>query len=396
MNWPELADKYIMPMASRRQAITLVRGQGVRVWDDAGKEYLDLVGGWAVCTLGHCHPVLVKAITEQAQTLMHISNQFYSIPQTRLAELLVKNSCFAKAFFCNSGAEANEGMVKLARKYGKLKLGGAYEVITALNSFHGRTLAMVAATGQPKYQEAFTPLTPGFVHVEFNNAQAIKKAATRNTCAVMLEPIQGEGGVNIPDDGYFQEVRAFCDERGLLLMFDEVQTGLGRTGSLFAYEQLGVEPDAIALAKGLAGGFPMGAFLAKASCAVLAPGDHASTYGGNPLACAAAIAVLNYTLEHNLPQHAKEVGSHFLARLQALKERFPFIKEARGRGLLLALQFKEDLADAVQEACTRRGLLVNRLRPSALRFMPPLIITRDEVDEGVDILEKALAEVGRK
>jgi len=232
--------------------------------------------------------------------------------------------------------------------------------------------------------------------VEFNNAQAIKKAATRNTCAVMLEPIQGEGGVNIPDDGYFQEVRAFCDERGLLLMFDEVQTGLGRTGSLFAYEQLGAEPDAIALAKGLAGGFPMGAFLAKSGCAVLAPGDHASTYGGNPLACAAAIAVLNYTLERSLPQHAKEVGSHFLARLQALKGRFPFIQEARGRGLLLALQFKEDLADAVQEACTRRGLLVNRLRPSTLRFMPPLIITREEVDEGVDILEKALAEVGRK
>ena len=396
MNWPELADKYMMPMASRRQPITLVRGQGVRVWDDAGKEYLDLVGGWAVCTLGHCHPALVKAIADQARTLMHISNQFYSIPQARLAELLAKNSCFAKAFFCNSGAEANEGMVKLARKYGKVKLGGAFEVITALNSFHGRTLAMVAATGQAKYQEAFTPLTPGFVHVEYNNAQAVKKAANRNTCAVLLEPIQGEGGVIIPDDGYFQEVRAFCDERGLLLMFDEVQTGLGRTGSLFAYQQLGVEPDVIALAKGMAGGFPIGAFLAKAHCAVLAPGDHASTYGGNPLACATAIAALEYTLERNLPQHAKEVGGYFLDRLRALAERFPFIREVRGRGLLLALQFKEDLADAVQEACTRRGLLVNRLRPNALRFMPPLIITREEIDEGAGILGEALAEVGRK
>ena len=392
MDWPALATKYLMPMASSRLPLTLVRGQGCRVWDDKGKKYLDLVGGWAVDVLGHSHPTLVEAIRDQAEKLLHVSNQFYTIPQVELARLLVENSCFDKAFFCNSGAEANEGAVKLARKYGKLNLGGAYEVITALNSFHGRTLAMVAATGTPRYQQPFTPMPEGFVHVVYDDIGAIKKAASNRTCAVLLEPIQGEGGVNIPKGGYFKEVRAFCDQHGLLLMLDEVQTGMGRMGSLFAYEQLGIEPDVMALAKGLGGGVAIGAFLAKEKAAVLKPGDHASTFGGNPLACAAALSVLHFILEHDILSQVCQVGAYFMSRLEQLKAQFGFIADVRGRGLLLAMEFSDNIAEEVQMSCLRKGLLVNRVRPHLLRFMPPLIITQREVDEAVGILEKALME----
>ncbi|MEK7281164.1 MAG: aspartate aminotransferase family protein, partial [Chloroflexota bacterium] len=369
--------------------LTLVRGQGCRVWDDKGKKYLDLVGGWAVDVLGHSHPTLVEAIRDQAEKLLHVSNQFYTIPQVELARLLVENSCFDKAFFCNSGAEANEGAVKLARKYGKLNLGGAYEVITALNSFHGRTLAMVAATGTPRYQQPFTPMPEGFVHVVYDDIGAIKKAASNRTCAVLLEPIQGEGGVNIPKGGYFKEVRAFCDQHGLLLMLDEVQTGMGRMGSLFAYEQLGIEPDVMALAKGLGGGVAIGAFLAKEKAAVLKPGDHASTFGGNPLACAAALSVLHFILEHDILSQVCQVGAYFMSRLEQLKAQFGFIADVRGRGLLLAMEFSDNIAEEVQMSCLRKGLLVNRVRPHLLRFMPPLIITQREVDEAERLLAVA-------
>ncbi|GAH65278.1 unnamed protein product, partial [marine sediment metagenome] len=261
--------KYFMHTVERIP-ITLVRGEGARVWDEDGREYLDFVGGWAVNSLGHCHHVVTGAVTEQAHTLIQTSNQFYTIPQIRLAELLVQNSCLDKVFFCNSGSEANEGAVKLARRYGKLHRNGAYEVITTMGSFHGRTLAMVAASGQPKFQQPYLPLPAGFINVEYNSIEAIKKATTSQTCAVLLEPVQGEGGVNLPDDDYLTAVRAWCDQMGILLILDEIQTGLGRTGTLFAYEQYGIEPDIMTLAKGLGSGIPIGAILAKDGVSVFA------------------------------------------------------------------------------------------------------------------------------
>ncbi len=394
-DWQELCQKYMMPMAGSRLPLTLVRGEGWQVWDDQGREYLDFVGGWAVNSLGHCPPVTVNALREQSATLIHVSNQFYTVPQVQLARLLVENSCLDKAFFSNSGAEANEGAVKLARKYGKLYRNGAYEVITALNSFHGRTLAMVAATGQPKYQEPFAPMPQGFVHVPFNDIEALKGATTDKTCAVMLEPLQGEGGVNVPDPDYFPAVRRWCDEQGLLLVLDEVQTGLGRTGTLWGYQHLGAEPDVMTLAKGLGSGVVIGAFLSKEHCAVLAPGDHAHTFGGSPLACAAAYATVGYMLENDIPGHTRRVGEYFLGRLNTLKESSPVVAGARGWGLLLALEFTEDIAEAVQMACLERGLLLNRIRPNLIRFRPPLIVTEAVVDQALSILKGVLVERGR-
>jgi len=393
-NWQELEQKYFLQMI-KRLPVTLVRGKGARVWDDRGKEYLDFVGGWAVNSLGHCHPVVTQTIAEQANTLIHTSNQFYTIPQIRLAELLVQNSCFDKVFFCNSGAEANEGAVKLARKYGKLHLGGAFEVITALNSFHGRTLAMVAATGQQKFQQPYIPLPNGFINVEYNRIAAIKKATTSQTCAVMLEAIQGEGGVNIPSEDYLKKVWAWCDQKGLLLILDEIQTGVGRTGTLFAYQQYSVEPDIMTLAKGLASGVPIGAIMVKEKAAVFEPGDHGSTYGGNPLACAVAYATVKFIIDHNIPGKAQRVGQYLATKLEELKSKFNFIVEVRGRGLLQAMEFNKDIADSVVMACLERGLLVNRVKPNALRFIPPLIIGKKEVDQAKGILEGVLVEISK-
>jgi len=393
-DWPELERKYFMN-TFKRLPVTLVRGQGARVWDDKGKEYLDFIGGLAVNVLGHSHPELAKAVSEQAHTLIQASNLVYSVPQIRLAQLLVENSCFDRVFFCNSGAEANEGAVKLARRYGKLHLGGAYEVITATDSFHGRTLAMVAATGQPKFQELYTPLPEGFVNVEYDNIDAIKKATRRKTCAVMLEAIQGETGVNVPSDNYLKEVRSWCDERGILLILDEVQTGMGRTGTLFAYQHHGIEPDIMTLAKGLAGGVPIGAFLAKEGVSVFAPGDHGSTFGGNPLACAAGYATLKYILENGVVENCRRVGNYLKAALEGLKAKFDFIVEVRGRGLLVAVEFSAEIAEEVVKACLEEGLLLNPVKPSALRFMPPLIISEREVDEAVGILERVLTRASK-
>jgi len=289
--WQELESKYFMHTVSR-VPVTLVKGEGARVWDDNGREYLDFVAGWAVNSLGHCHPVVAEALAEQAHTLIQVSNQFYTIPQLRLAEILVQHSCLDKVFISNSGAEANEGAVKLARRYGKHHRHGAYEVISANGSFHGRTLSMVAASGQAKHQEAYLPLPAGFINVEYNNIEAIKAATTDKTCAVILEPLQGEGGVNIPDDNYLKMVREWCSQQGILLILDEIQTGIGRLGTLFGYELYGVEPDVMTLAKGLGSGVPIGAIMAKDSANVFAPGEHGSTFGGNPLVCAAAYATL--------------------------------------------------------------------------------------------------------
>jgi len=389
-NWQELEQRYFLQTV-KRLPVTLVRGEGAKVWDDKGKEYLDFVGGWAVNSLGHCHPVVVQTLTEQANTLIQASNQFYTIPQICLAELLVQNSCFDKVFFCNSGAEANEGAVKLARKYGTLHLNGAFEVITTLNSFHGRTLAMVAATGQQKFQQPYTPLPSGFVNVEYNRIEAIEQATTNQTCAVMLEALQGEGGVNIPHEDYLKRVRAWCNQKGLILILDEIQTGMGRTGTLFAYEQYGIEPDIMTLAKGLASGVPIGAILSKNKAAVFEPGDHGSTFGGNPLASAVAYATFKFIIDSDIPGKAQQMGQYLTSKLEELKSKFNFIVEVRGRGLLVAMEFNKDIADSVVMACLERGLLVNRVKPNALRFMPPLIIEEKEVDQVKGILEEVLA-----
>jgi len=389
-DWPELEQKYYLQTV-KRLPVTLVRGQGAKVWDDTGKEYLDFMAGWAVNSLGHCHPVVTRALAEQASTLIHTSNQFYTVPQIRLAELLVQHSCLDKVFLCNSGTEANEGAVKLARKYGKLYLKGAFEVITTVDSFHGRTLAMVAATGQQKFQQPYIPIPGGFVNVEYDSIEAIEKATTSQTCAVMIEAIQGEGGVNVPSQDYLKKVRAWCDRKGLLLILDEVQTGIGRTGTLFAYEQFDVEPDIMTLAKGLGSGVPIGAILAKNESAVFEPGDHGSTFGGNALASAAAYATLKFIIDNDISGKAQQVGQYLTNRLEELKAKFDFIVEVRGRGLLKAMEFNNEIADSLVMACLEKGLLVNRVKPNALRFMPPLIIGEPEVDQAKGILEQVLA-----
>lgn len=374
----------------KRTPITLVKGEGSWVWDDEGNKYLDFVAGWAVNCLGHCPPVVVEAIREQAGTLIQTSNQFYTIPQLQLSQILIENSCCDQIFIANSGAEANEGAVKLARRYGKLKLDGAYEIITANGSFHGRTLAMVAATGQHKFQNPYTPLPEGFVNVEYNNIPAIKDAIGKQTCAIFLEVIQGEGGVNIPNKSYLKEVQDICKEKGLLLMLDEVQTGIGRTGTLFAYEQYGIEPDIMTLAKGLGGGVPIGAFLSKKEVSVFTPGDHGSTFAGNPLVCAASYATLKYLLENDVLGNVKRTGAYFINKLELLRNQFSFISDIRGCGLLIALEFKEDIAEEVVSSCVEKGLLLNRVKPNTIRFMPPLTVTEKEIDTAIDVLATVL------
>ena len=391
-NWQEQEKKYLFTNTVR-WSILPVKGKGSYLWDEDGKKYLDLVGGWAVCCLGHSHPVMTKALTKQSKLLVQCGPQSCNQPQLQLAELLVKISCLNHVFFCNSGAEANEGAIKLARRYGKLKLNGAFEVITALNSFHGRTLAMTAATGQPHYQEAYQPLPAGFKNVPFNNIDAIKNATTKDTCGVMLEPIQGEGGVNIPDEGYLQAVRHWCDGKGILLILDEVQTGIGRIGTMFGYQQFGIEPDIITLAKGLGGGIPIGAFMAKEKCSVFTPGDHGSTYGSNPLMCATALAVMEYLISNDIPGKAQKAGLYLIDGLNKLKSKYSFITNVRGRGLLAAIEFKSDMSQSIMAACVKNGMMVNNVKPNAVRVMPPLTISNKEIDEALGIFDKVFAEV---
>lgn len=387
--WTEIEQKYFMQVF-KRQPLVLVRGEGVRVWDEEGREYLDFVGGWAVNALGHCHPVIVDALVNQGRTLIQVSNQFYTVPQLQLAELLIENSCLDRVFFGNSGAEANEAAFKLARKYGRMHRDGAHEVITVTGSFHGRTIATIAATGQHKFQNPFVPLPNGFVNVEYDSVEAIKSATTGLTCAVMLEPIQGESGVNMPSPDYFREVRKWCDDNGLLLILDEIQTGIGRTGTLFAYEQLGIEPDILTVAKGLGGGVPIGAVMVKEHASVFEPGEHGSTFGGNPLVCAAAHATLKFILENGLLENTREVGAYLLSELMRFKSEFDFVVDARGKGFLCALEFDREISGEATSACIEKGLLVNPVKPNALRFMPPLITTRGEVEEAIAILKDAL------
>jgi len=389
-DWQEVDSQYYMQTIVR-VPVTLVRGEGMRVWDDKGKEYLDCVNGLAVNCLGHCHPVVVNALTEQARTLMQVSLWYYNVPMLKLAELLVKNSCMDRVFICNSGLEANEGAVKLARRYGALNLNDAYEVITTYNSFHGRSLAMTAASGQEKMHKPFVPLPVGFINVENNDIEAIKAVTTEKTCAVMLEPVQAEGGVNIADDDYLQKVRDWCDSRGVLLILDEVQTGVGRLGALFGYQLYGVEPDIMTLAKGMGGGVPVGAVLAKEKAAVFTLGDHNATFGGNPVTNATAYATLKYVIENDIPGNARKMGQYFIEQLQTLKGKYSFITDVRGKGLLLAVEFDDDIADKVVMGCLEKGMLINKLKTNAIRFVPALIINKSEVDKAVKILDEVLS-----
>lgn len=391
--WIERESNVYMAAGGRRLKATMVRGSGARLWDDTGKEYLDFIAGWAVTNLGHCHPAITEAIIKQAQTLLITSNDLYTVPQVELAEALVQNSCIDRVFFQNSGAEANEAAAKLVRKWGKANRNGAYEIITTLHSFHGRTLSMVSATGKPEGRVPYEPVPSGFVNVEFDDIAAVRNATTQHTVAVMVEPVQGEGGVNIPSPDYLRLLREWCDANKLLLIFDEVQTGFGRLGSLWGYQQFGVEPDVMTLAKGLGGGVPIGAVTAKTHAAAFTPGDHGTTFGGNPLVCAAALASFRYILENRVWENAAKVGAYFMDKLQGLRSAHgPLIKEVRGRGLLIALEFTQNCAMEVVTNCLRNGLVLNPVADNAIRFMPPLIITQSDADEAVRILDRVLAE----
>ena len=391
--WIEKSDKYIMKTYGR-YPIVPVRGAGCRLWDADGREYLDFLAGVAVNNLGHCHPRVVAALQEQAAQLIHCSN-FYQIPQQiELAELLCSHSFADKAFFCNSGAEANEAAIKLARKYSRDKYGPErYEIITAAESFHGRTMATVSATGQEKVQRFFDPLLHGFKHVPFNDPAALEAVVSPNTCAVMLEPIQGEGGVNIPSPDYFREVRRICDQNGLLLIFDEVQVGMGRTGKLFAYEHFGITPDIMTLAKALAGGAPIGTMLARDEfAAAFVPGTHGSTFGGNPLVCAAAIATIQAILDEEILKRTVENGAYLTAELEALAGKYSFVQGVRGIGLMIGMSLSVPGAGIVKKG-HERGLLLNVTHDTVLRFVPPLVVTREEIDRMIAILDGIFAEV---
>lgn len=389
--WIKRADKHVMKTYGR-YPIVAERGEGCRLWDVEGKVYLDFLAGVAVNNLGHCHPKVVAALREQAGRLLHCAN-FYHIPQQiELAEWLCEHSFADRVFFCNSGAEANEAAMKLARKHSGERHGdNRFEVITALASFHGRTIGAISATGQDKVKAGFTPMLDGFKHVPFGDVEAMRQAITPNSCAIMLEPIQGEGGVNIPPVGYLKAVRELCDEFDLLLIFDEVQVGCGRTGSLWAYEDEGVLPDLMTVAKALAGGPPIGALLATEELAArLGPGTHGSTFGGNPLVCAAALAAMQAISDEDILDNCRSMGEYLVAKLEQLKQKYSFIKEIRGRGLIIGVELNIEGGDLVVKAM-ERGLLMNCTVGNVLRFVPPLIVGRTEIDEAITILDEVLA-----
>lgn len=377
-----------------RAGIALVRGRGVRVWDADGREYLDFVGGIAVNALGHCHPRVVAAIAEQAATLIHCSNLYWIEPQVRLGQVLVELSGLDRVFFCNSGTEANEAALKLVRKYAYEKgTPERHEIIAMEHSFHGRTMGSLAATAQTKLKGGFEPLVPGFKYVPMNDLAALEQALTPQTCAVILEPVQGEGGVYVAEAEYLRDLVALCREKDVLVIFDEVQCGMGRTGRWFAYEHYGVVPDVLTLAKALGSGVPIGAMLAREEVAqAFHPGDHGSTFGGNPLACAAALATVAAMKEENVVANAARQGAYLRARLEDLAARFSFVREVRGLGLLLGLELTVP-GQPIVDACEKRGLLLNCAAGSVLRFVPPLVVTKDDIDQAMDILAGVFAEV---
>lgn len=401
---PEEFDAYVMKTYAR-YAITLTRGSGCRVWDATGREYLDCVAGIATCTLGHAHPAMVEAVTQQIQTLHHVSNLYYIPEQMELAKWLVEHSCADRAFFCNSGAEANEGAIKLARKYAHTVLNiDDPVIITAHASFHGRTLATITATGQPKYQKGFSPLVPGFYYVPYNDIAALEQAiaeldqSERRVAAILLEALQGEGGVRPGDRDYFQRIRQICDEKGILLICDEVQVGMGRSGKLWGYENLGIEPDIFTSAKGLGGGIPIGAMLCKSFCNVFQPGDHASTFGGNPFACGVALSVCRTLEQDHLLENTQQRGEQLRAGLRAIAEKYPnHIADVRGWGLINGLELKSDIeltsADVVRVAI-ENGVLLVPAGPKVVRFVPPLIATAAEITQVLQAVEQAFAALG--
>ncbi|MHC1741706.1 MAG: acetylornithine transaminase [Syntrophobacteraceae bacterium] len=377
-----------------RLPVTLVRGEGCRLWDDNEKEYLDFLAGIAVCNLGHCHPEVTRALCDQAAQLVHVSNLFYTEPQTRLAAELTRLSFADKVFFCNSGAEANEAAIKLARKFSRDRYGpGRFHIITMKDSFHGRTLATLSATGQEKVHKGFEPLVDGFTYVGFNDLSAVEAAITVQTCAVMVEPVQGEGGVNFPAPDYLKSLRDLCDRHDLLLLFDEVQTGMGRTGTLFSYEQEGVTPHIMTLAKALGNGLPIGAMLATDQVAkAFVPGAHASTFGGTPLISAAAGRVLELIAEARFLDRVKEIGAYLLESLRALQTRHPVIVDVRGRGLMVGAELSMP-GQAIVDRCLERGAIVNCAHNTVLRLVPPLVVGKSEIDSLIQILDDVLHEV---
>lgn len=374
-----------------RYPIVLERGEGCTVYDADGKAYVDFLAGIAVNALGHAHPKLVKAIADQAGKMIHCSNLFYTEVQSKLITRLAALSGLERVFLANSGAEANEGAMKLARKWANAKDPGKKRIISAVHSFHGRTLATLTVTGQTKYQEGFDPLPAGFSYVAYGDLAQLKDQMGKDVCAVMLEPIQGEGGVHVPEPGYLAAVKALCEENNALLIFDEIQTGVGRTGKMFAYEHEGVKPDIVTLAKGLAGGVPIGAFMASETVAqAFHPGDHGSTFGGNPLAAAAANAVLDVIEEESLLANAEKMGGYFMAKLQELAVQFPaLVKEVRGRGLLVGMELTK-AGNGIVLACMEQGVIINCTAGNVLRFVPPLIVTEKEIDRVIAVLAKVL------
>ena len=384
------ADK-VMAKTYKRFPIVITKGKGCNLWDTEGKKYIDFVSGIAVCNLGHAHPRVSEALSKQADILLHVSNLYYTEPQIELASLLTENSFADRVFFCNSGAEANEAAIKLARKYFKDKgEGDRYRIITMEKSFHGRTMATLSATGQDKIRKGFEPILEGFDYIPFNDIDAMRKSINSSTCAVLLEPIQGEGGVRCPDPDYLKAVRRLCDEKRILLIFDEIQTGMGRTGKFFAYEHFGIEPDIMTLAKALANGLPIGAMLAGEEVAqAFGPGAHASTFGGTPIITAASIQVVKVLLEEKLFHHCAKIGAYFKERLQDLKAKHESIVDVRGMGLLLGMKLKIE-GDTIVNSCMEKGFLINCIQGNILRFIPPLIVEKEEIDALLVCLDDVL------
>jgi acetylornithine/N-succinyldiaminopimelate aminotransferase len=391
-DWPALEQKYYQG-TFKRLPITLVRGEGSRVWDSQGTVYLDFVAGIAVNVLGHCHPAVVKAVQEQVTQLVHVSNLYYNVRQIELAEQLSIQSKGMRSFFSNSGAEANEGAIKLARKYGRLHRNGAFEIISMERSFHGRTMATTAATGQASYQATWAPLPDGFKQVPYNDLEAIKTATSAKTVGILVEAVQGEGGIWPASKEFMQGLRSWCDTQNLVLICDEVQAGMGRTGKFFSWEHYDIRPDIVTMAKGLAGGVPIGAMLTGPRTDLFVPGDHGTTFGGNPIACAAATATIKTIIEEHLLENATKMGNYWAAKLELLCNKYPFIDSPRGIGLMRAVNVTHELAPVIVQKALERGLLLNNLGPATLRMIPPLILSQADVDEATDLLDHALADV---
>jgi len=394
-HWMELEHKYYQG-TFKRYPLVFVRGEGTRVWDADGKDYLDLVAGIAVNVLGHCHPAVVSAIQEQATKLVHVSNLYYNVRQIELAEQLALQSGGMRSFFSNSGAEANEGAIKLARKFGRVNKNGAFEIISMERSFHGRTLATTAATGQAHYQATWAPLPDGFKQVPYSDLDALKAAVSDKTAGILLEAVQGEGGIWPASEEFMVGVRKLCDEKNMVMICDEVQAGMGRTGKFFAWQNYPVTPDIVTMAKGLAGGVPIGAMLAGPRADIFEPGDHGTTFGGNPIACAAAVATIRTIKEENLLEHARKMGEYWNSKMQGLCEKYDFLDSPRGIGLMRAVNVKRDLAGKIVERAMQHGVLLNNLGTSTLRVVPPLVISQGDLDEAAVKLDQALTEIANE